>query len=147
MSSKLRQMAKRKLEADPHHAGTGVVEIKNRQQFEQLVVGSDLPVMIDFWAPWCQPCRMQGPAFAAAAKELEDQVRFVKVNTEANQAVASAFNITSIPALIAMSRGQVVDAHVGLTSTAGVVSMARRAHDHHHGVGLFSKVKRLFGGA
>jgi thioredoxin len=145
MSSALRKMAKQKMGSDTHSAG-GLLEIKSRDQFEKLVLSAEVPVMIDFWAPWCGPCRMQGPAFATAARELEGQVRFVKINTEANPALASAFNITSIPALVAMSRGEVVDAHVGLTPAAGVVGMARRALDRHNGVGLLSRVKRLFGG-
>jgi len=86
--------------------------------FDRQVAASDVPVLVDFWAPWCGPCRMMAPAFAAAAPLLEPQVRLAKVNTEEEQALAGRFAIRSIPTLILFARGQEVARHSGAFASA-----------------------------
>lgn len=96
------------------------------RRFDRHIERSDLPVLVDFWAPWCGPCRMMAPAFAQAAGVLEPQLRLVKVNTEAEPALGSRFGIRSIPTLALFHHGREVARQAGAMGTADIVRWARQ---------------------
>jgi len=93
--------------------------------FDLHATRSDLPLVVDFWASWCGPCRMMAPAYEQAAKVLEPQVRLAKVNTEEQQAVAARFGIVSIPTLIVFKGGHEVARQPGALSSQDIVRWVR----------------------
>ena len=95
--------------------------------FALHVERSELPVLVDFWAPWCGPCRMMAPAFEEAARMLEPQMRLAKVNTEEEQALAARFGIRSIPTMILFRNGQEVARKSGAMN-AGAISHWAGSH-------------------
>jgi len=83
------------------------------QNFEELVLKSDKPVLVDFWAEWCRPCRMVGPFVDEIAKEYEGKAIVGKVNVDNNPGISMQFGIRNIPALLFFKGGQVVDKQIG----------------------------------
>ena len=83
-------------------------------EFEDKVINSNLPVLVDFWAPWCGPCRMMGPIVEDLANEYDGQVVFAKMNTDENPQTPTELQIMSIPTLMLFKDGQLVDRTVGM---------------------------------
>ena len=86
---------------------TKPVELTNTN-FDEVVVNSDIPVIVDFWAPWCGPCKVMGPNFEKSASKFPLKTLFVKVNTEQEQSLGSRFSIQSIPTLMIFKDGKEV---------------------------------------
>ena len=91
------------------------------QSFERHVSRSDIPVVVDFWAEWCGPCKMMAPQFEQAAAQMEPNVRFAKLDTDAAHATAARFNIRSIPTVMLFKGGREVARQPGAMGAADIV--------------------------
>ncbi|MBO6076121.1 MAG: thioredoxin [Fibrobacter sp.] len=94
-----------------------------KENFEAEVMNSDRPVLIDFWAPWCGPCRMLSPTIAEIAEEYGDKVKVCKVNVDEQGELASTFGVMSIPTLIVIKEGKVVNSVTGVRPKDQIVGM------------------------
>ena len=108
-------------EADCSHckaslAQTNPVDV-DEEGFNKQIWNSDILVVVDFWAPWCSPCRMMAPAFEAAAATQPMRARFLKVNTDAQKSLASRYNIRSVPTLMIFKNGYEIDRKTRAMST------------------------------
>ena len=94
----------------------------NKNNFNQEVLNSDKPVLMDFWAPWCVPCRMVVPLVEEIAKERSD-IKVVKINVDEEQELAMQFGVMSIPSLVVMKNGKVVNQATGARPKAQLLAM------------------------
>jgi thioredoxin 2 len=108
-----------------HKLFSGKPVTANAAVFERHTTRNDIPVIVDFWAPWCGPCLAMAPAYERAAAELEPNFRLLKVNTEEEQSLAARYGIRSIPTLMILMRGREVARRAGASDTRGIVSWAR----------------------
>ena len=97
----------------------------NGANFQQHINRSDIPVVVDFWAPWCGPCKMMAPAFEEAAGQLEPNARLAKLNTEDEQTIGAQLNIRSIPTMVIFKNGREVARQSGAMQASDIVHWVR----------------------
>jgi len=103
---------------------TGVLELFS-ENFDEVVENSQIPVVVDFWAPWCGPCKVMGPEFAKAAAHFPLKALFAKVNTQEEQWLAQRFDVRSIPTLIVFKEGKELYRMSGALKEVAIVSLTR----------------------
>ncbi len=90
--------------------------------FKSDVLDSDVPVLVDFWAPWCGPCRMVGPIIESISEKMEGKAKVVKLNTDENPSTAQNYGITGIPTVMIFNKGELVQSLVGVRQEAEYMS-------------------------
>ena len=106
--------------------GSEFLGIATDDNFDGEVLKSEKPVLIDFWAPWCGPCKAIGPVIEELAGELKDSVKIMKMNVDDNQKTAVNFGVRSIPTLILFKGGKVVDSIIGLVAKEKILELVKK---------------------
>ena len=94
----------------------------NEQDFENEVINGDVPILVDFWAEWCGPCKMLSPILEDVLEELKEKIKVVKVNLDENQDLAIKYSVRSIPSLLLFSKGELIDTKIGLSPKDDIIS-------------------------
>lgn len=105
----------------------GITQVSDAKSWEIDVINSDIPVFVDFWAEWCGPCRMVSPVVEELASDYEGKVKFVKVNVDEANELASKYNVFSIPTLVLLKNGEIISQQVGAASKESYKNMIDRA--------------------
>ena len=108
-------------------AGPARVRHATDANFKSLALDAEVPVLVDFWAPWCGPCQLMGPVLDAVAQELGHRALVLKLNVDENPHTADRFNIRSIPTMVLLKDGEVKDVLVGLKHTRKLVKLLEQA--------------------
>ena len=103
-----------------------MVQEVSQSDFQKEVLSQEFPVLVDFWAPWCGPCRMMAPILDKVSQNLAGQVKFAKVNTDDNQDLAMEYQITGIPCLVLFKNGQEIDRYVGVQQAAALENSLKK---------------------
>ncbi len=106
--------------------GSEFLKTATDDNFESEVLKSEKPVLIDFWAPWCGPCKAIGPVIEELAGELKDSVKVMKMNVDDNQKTAVNFGVRSIPTIILFKDGKVVDSIIGLVAKEKILELVKK---------------------
>ncbi|MGY4314156.1 thioredoxin TrxC [Bradyrhizobium sp. JR3.5] len=101
---------------------TGLPIEVDEEGFQRHVANSDIPVLVDVWAPWCGPCRAMAPMYERAARELEPKVRLLKLNSDGAPGLSSRLNIAGIPTLLLMRGGREIARHAGAMDARSIVA-------------------------
>ena len=121
-----REALKQRALEEERNAHAGLVVDVGMETFVSEVLESDIPVVVDFWAPWCGPCKQMAPVFESLAESFTGRIKFVKVNTEDEGQLAAHFRITSIPTLMVFHGGQVIDGAIGALPGPQIQAMLDR---------------------
>ncbi len=102
-----------------------ILEI-NDNNFEQTVIKSDIPVVVDFWAPWCGPCRKLAPVLEQLQNEFKDSVKFVKIDADKNMNTAKEYGISALPSVLIFKDGNIKEVMVGLLAKSAITSNIKK---------------------